>query len=270
MNTSPAITKTSFLTPAIGLGRDPSKLPQAGAKAETHVPLPSERVELSGAPGRETILPPEPGYSAAPILMEGPPVAVEEKKVARNDGLQFNANGTLAVFETELAQPSERKRDEKFLAKYGPWGVVTGASQGIGAEYARQMAEKGMNVVLVARNAGKLHEFAQELRSQHGVDVKIVAQDLGKPEGLEQVKQATEGLEVGMLVNNAGMWQFGSFLENDINKDLQSVSLNVEAPMVLSHHFAGKMAERGKGGIINVGSGAALREPLWTPSGSII
>lgn len=245
---------TSFVLPAtnVGAGKGPAKLkPQAVAPESDTTQR--ESVELSG--GRQTILPPEP-VNAPPAALQTA-VAETPAKSTPGDGLQVNASGTLAVLETALPH-EQRSRDEKFLAKYGPWGVVTGASGGIGAEYARALAEKGMNVVLVARNAGKLHELAQELRSQHGVDIKIVAQDLGKPEGLEQLKQATENMEVGLLVNNAGTWQFGSFLDNDINKDLQSVALNVEAPMVLSHHFAGKMAERGKGGVINVGSGAAL------------
>jgi short-subunit dehydrogenase len=150
------------------------------------------------------------------------------------------------------------ERDPKFVAKYGPWAVVTGASQGIGAEFASELAGKGMNVVLVARSEEKLATLAEQLRRETGAKVQVVAADLSRPEGLEKVKESTSELEVGLLVNNAGSWQFGSFLDNDLNKDLQSVALNVEAPMVLSHHFAGKMAERGKGGVINVGSGAAL------------
>ncbi len=158
-----------------------------------------------------------------------------------------------------LSSASHRSQgDPKFVAKYGPWGVVTGASQGIGAEFARGLAEKGMNVVLVARNFDKLQEAASQLKKDYGVQVKVVAADLSIRDGLEKVKQATEDLEVGMLVNNAGSWQFGSFLDNDIDRDVQSVGLNVEAPMVLSHHFAGKMADRGRGGVVNVGSGAAL------------
>lgn len=153
---------------------------------------------------------------------------------------------------------SARVKDEKFLSKYGPWGVVTGASQGIGLEFAKGLAEKGMDLVLVARKADKLEAVAESLRAEHGVQVRVVAEDLSKPVGLEGVKKATQGLEVGMLVNNAGAWQFGSFLDNDIDRDVSSVALNVEAPMVLSHHFANQMAERGRGGIINVGSGAAL------------
>jgi short-subunit dehydrogenase len=166
-----------------------------------------------------------------------------------------SAPGVIAVLETP---PPALDRDQKFLDKYGPWAVVTGASQGIGSEFAQALAEKGMNLVLVARSEGKLAAVAEQIRRDTGVQVQLVAADLSTPEGLEKVKQGTSELEVGLLVNNAGSWQFGSFLDNDVSKDLQSVALNVEAPMVLSHHFAGKMAQRGKGGVINVGSGAAL------------
>lgn len=157
-----------------------------------------------------------------------------------------------------VAIPNRSKPDQKFLDKYGPWGLVTGASQGIGAEYARALAEKGMNLVVVARGQDKLDVLAQELRQDYGVEVKVVAADLSNPDGIETVKKATDNLQVGMLVNNAGTWQFGSFLNNDIQKDIKSISLNVEAPLALTHHFAGQMGERGKGGVINVGSGAAL------------
>lgn len=149
-------------------------------------------------------------------------------------------------------------QDSKFQAKYGPWAVVTGASGGIGAEYAEVLAEKGLDLVVVARGKEKLEEVSRRLQEQHGVKVRVVPADLASPEGIETIKKATADLEVGLLVNNAGIWQMGDFLQNDIEKDLQSVKINAEAPMQLTHHFAGKMAERGRGGVINVGSGAAL------------
>lgn len=168
------------------------------------------------------------------------------------------ANVTYSPAAFRPAAPTPAGRDEKFAARYGPWALVTGASQGIGAEFARALAEKGLDVVLVARSADKLQALAQELRSEFGVQVRTVPADLAKPEGLEAVKTGTADLHVGLLVNNAGSWQFGSFLDNDIQKDLGSIALNVEAPMVLSHHFGGRMVQAGRGGILNVGSGAGL------------
>jgi uncharacterized protein len=185
---------------------------------------------------------------------------VAQTSAGHANGTQSFGNGMASSIDSVQSAGIKHpgKPDQKFLDQYGPWGLVTGASQGIGAEYARTLAEKGMNVVIVARGQDKLDALAQELQRDYGVKVQAVAADLSHPDGLEAVKQATQNLEVGMLVNNAGTWQFGSFLENDIQKDVKSIALNVEAPMALTHHFAGKMGERGKGGVINVGSGAAL------------
>lgn len=150
------------------------------------------------------------------------------------------------------------KRDPEFVQKYGPWAVVTGASGGIGSQYAEVLAEKGLNVVLVARNEEKLKAQAAEIEAKTGVKARVVAADLTKPADIESLKRETSDIEVGMLVNNAGTWQFGSFLENDLERDIQGITLNATVPLQLTHHFGNKMAQRGKGGVVNVGSGAAL------------
>jgi len=149
-------------------------------------------------------------------------------------------------------------RDPEFVEKYGPWALVTGASQGIGAEYARQLAAKGLNVVIVARSADKLESLAKEIQQDHGVQVRAVPADLSNPGFIDGLRLATRDIEVGMLVNNAGSWDFGSFLDHDPQKELNVIRVNVEAPMLLIHEYAGKMAERGQGGIINVGSASGL------------
>ena len=168
----------------------------------------------------------------------------------------MNANGTISLFESPPASTS--KKDEKFTEKYGPWGVITGASQGIGAEYARAMAEKGMNVVMVARSGEKMTKLAKELSEEHGVQVRVLPADLNTDDGVDRVKDGTKDLKVGLLVNNAGAWQMGSFLDQDIDQATDKVGLNFGAPLKLSQHFAQNMADDGKGGIINVGSMAAF------------
>lgn len=216
---------------------------------QAEVGQPRETVEISAAPTPPAAeaIPVEPRAAEAPAAAPVP---------GSSGTLQVGENGSLAVLDAGPARPVDR--DEKFLARYGPWGIVTGASGGIGSEFARALAEKGMDVVLVARSGPKMADLAKDLREEYGVAVRVVAADLARPEGQKSLMAATSDLEVGLLVNNAGSWQFGSFLDNDIQKDVDSVGLNVEAPMVLSHHFAGKMAERGRGGVINVGSGAGL------------
>ncbi|MEL6706086.1 MAG: SDR family NAD(P)-dependent oxidoreductase [Bacteroidota bacterium] len=136
---------------------------------------------------------------------------------------------------------------------YGPWAVVTGASAGIGKEFAIQLADAGLNVVLVARRRAKLVELATTL-GQRNVQVEVLRADLTERKGLEQVIEATRSLDVGLLVNNAGTGVFGDFLRNSADAEASVVDLNVRAPIVLSHAFGNRMRARGKGGILILSS----------------
>lgn len=220
--------------------KTPEKISTPGPVEKLQLSQPSADTGVT-SPVADPETPAEPTKAAKPQVLNFD--AVGEQTVT-------NANGTISVLEA----PSAENRDPAFTDKYGPWGVVTGASQGIGAEYARTLAEKGMNVVMVARNADKLSGLAKQLNQDHGVKVRVVAADLGNSQGVEQVKEGTKDLEVGLLVNNAGSWQVGQFLDNDIDKEVGSIGLNLEAPLKLSHHFAEAMSSRGQGGILNVGS----------------
>ncbi len=142
----------------------------------------------------------------------------------------------------------------KFREKYGPWALVTGASSGIGTEFAKQVAAKKLNIVLVARREDKLQSIAKELHDQHGVDVKIAVADLTVGEGIETVMRATGDVEIGLLVNNAGREDSGYFLSTPLENALNTLDLNVRAPLQLTHHFAKKMADRKRGGIIFMSS----------------
>jgi uncharacterized protein len=153
--------------------------------------------------------------------------------------------------------PQRSKEDQKFLDKYGPWALVTGASSGIGAAMAEELASKGMNVVVTARRGEKLNHLSEELSAKYGVEARPVSCDLTSPDFMRKLEQDTKNLEVGLLVNNAGAWEFGSFLENDLDKELRVLDLNAKAPLMLSHHFGKKMVARGKGGMVFVSSGAA-------------
>lgn len=143
---------------------------------------------------------------------------------------------------------------KSFKEKYGPWALITGASSGIGAEFARQLAAKGLNVVLAARRKQRLEELAGEIAAQYKVKTLAIAVDLLQADFIGALAEKTKGLDIGLLVNSAGMMYLGEYLQTDIEKELKMIDLNVKAPALLTHHFGKKMVKRGKGGIIFVAS----------------
>jgi short-subunit dehydrogenase len=132
--------------------------------------------------------------------------------------------------------------------------VVTGASSGIGAEFARQLARKGYALVLVARRQEKLDELAADLAARYGIETDVVAADLATPEGVAAVaKRLAEG-DVNMLVNNAGFGTLGDFSDLPPEREMEQIDLNVKALVSLTHAALGPMVQRGSGTVINVGS----------------
>ena len=144
------------------------------------------------------------------------------------------------------------------LDRYGPWAVVTGASSGIGLEFARRLAAAGFNLLLTARRVDKLDEVAAELIERHDIETLVVGADLSTPIGPEMVISAAADLDVGLLISNAGSGRLGKFLSHDLD-DLESmVRLNATTHLVLAHHFGSRLKERGRGGIVIVSAGGAL------------
>jgi uncharacterized protein len=141
-----------------------------------------------------------------------------------------------------------------FIERYGPWALVTGASAGIGAEFARQLSEMGLNLVFVARRRKRLEDLARDLESRSKVQVRIVTADLSQPDFLQVILSVTNSLEVGLLVNNAGFGLAGHFLEHALEEELRLLDVNCRAPLILTHVFGRQMAERKRGGIIFVSS----------------
>jgi short-subunit dehydrogenase len=138
--------------------------------------------------------------------------------------------------------------------KYGPWALVAGASEGLGAEFARQLAASGLDLVLVARNRERLERLAAELEAAHGRKVRAVPLDLGRPDLAEAVASATKGLEIGLLVYNAAQAAIGPFLSLGLDDQLRGVDVNCRGPVVLAHLLGRPMAERGRGGIVFMSS----------------
>lgn len=138
----------------------------------------------------------------------------------------------------------------------GQWGLVTGASSGIGAEFARQLAARGMDCVLVARREDRLRALASELQAAHGIRCEIVAADLSRPHaGRELLAEVSRrGIAVELLVNNAGFGMVSSVEETDVGQALELIRVNVAGLTELTLLAAKEMVRRGHGGIINIGS----------------
>lgn len=132
--------------------------------------------------------------------------------------------------------------------------VVTGASSGIGASYARRLAARGHRLVLVARRAHRLEELAQELQASGGTDVELVLADLAEPTDRARVAERVAADDVALLVNNAGINGYGPFDEADPTVLARVVDLNVTAPTLLTRAAVAGMRQRGRGSVVNVAS----------------
>lgn len=141
-----------------------------------------------------------------------------------------------------------------FVEKYGPWAVVTGASKGIGSEFSKQLAAKGLNIVLVARREDATKAVAESIRSKCNVETRVVLADLVNSDGVERVLSETSDIDVGLIVNNAGLEQHGSFFKDDFDVHSNLIAVNVTAVTALAHGFGRRFIKRGKGGIIFISS----------------
>lgn len=144
-----------------------------------------------------------------------------------------------------------------FGDRFGPWAVVTGAAQGIGAAFAWALAERGVSLVLLDRQAEALEERAVALR-QRRVAVRTAVIDLREPDLVAALTPACEGIEIGLLVNNAGAAVTGPLLQHDPADEVDVLHLNCRAPLLLTRHLAPAMVARGRGGIVFVSSTIAV------------
>ncbi len=144
--------------------------------------------------------------------------------------------------------------------KYSGAALITGASSGLGAGFAREIAACGVDVVLVARRGDRLEALANEIRAAHGVNAHVIVQDLCEIDAAERVKAAVDalGVEVGLLVNNAGIGSHGRFQDSNLAVELRIIDLNCRAYVAMSACFLPGMIARGNGGIIHVASTAAF------------
>lgn len=151
------------------------------------------------------------------------------------------------------------------LAKCGPWALVIGGSEGVGAAFARMLAADGFKLVLVARKQEPLDELAAELRGG-GAEVRVLSVDLARPDALDRVRTVTDDVEIGLLVYNAGANSVrGPFVELPEDVTQAVIALNVLGHANFSRHYGALMAKRGRGGLLLTGStGGYLGSPTVT------
>lgn len=158
-----------------------------------------------------------------------------------------------------------------FRERFGGAALITGASAGIGAAFAKHLAAEKMDLILVARRRDRLETSAKELGSAHGIRAEAIAVDLAAPGATAELSAKVEerGLDVGLLVCSAGFGTYGEFVETDPAAEAQMVDLNCRAVVEQCHAFLPKMVARGRGGVILLASTAAYQPcPYWATYGA--
>lgn len=147
--------------------------------------------------------------------------------------------------------------------QFGPWALITGASSGIGKEFARQIAASGIHVVLAARRQGLLEAVGSELAKDYGVQYRTIVVDLSKEDSLQILSQATHDLDIGLVISNAGTANPGKFITQSRDDSVELLRLNAFAHLEIAHHFGKRLVERRRGGLLLCGAmGAAHGIPL--------
>ena len=144
--------------------------------------------------------------------------------------------------------------------------LITGASSGLGRSFAKILAKRGFDLVLVARRRPRLIELKQELTEDYGVRVKVLPHDLSKPEECIQLFEEVEHAKIDILINNAGFGVFGKFTETDLDRELEMIDVNIKAVHILTKLFLQKFVKRGHGYILNTASLAGFMAGPWFSS----
>ena len=146
-----------------------------------------------------------------------------------------------------------------FADRYGPWAIVAGASEGLGATYAEELASHGLNLVLVARRAELLQSLASELSTKCNIETKTIPLDLSAADAVDQIAENTKDLEIGLLIYNAAFSTIGPFLERRLDDHIKEITTNAFTPLKLIYFFAENMLIRGRGGIVLMSSLSAFQ-----------
>jgi len=143
---------------------------------------------------------------------------------------------------------------KSLIKRYGHWALITGASSGIGFEFAKNLAKQGFNLVLVARRSELLNTQALEFKNLYGIDVRVVAIDLTEPNAVKALYDGVADLDIGLIIPSAGVDEMGDFLIKDYVDLERMIKLNVSVPTELVHVFGSKLSLRKKSGVILVSS----------------
>ena len=138
--------------------------------------------------------------------------------------------------------------------RFGPWALVTGASSGIGKEFARQIAASGINIVLVARRESLLKEAGVEFSKRYGVEHRVVVLDVSREDFIGQLASATDDLDIGLVVSNAGTGNPGEFLKLDRQLHQATLRVSTMAHLDITRHFGAKLAKRRRSGLLLAGA----------------
>lgn len=137
-----------------------------------------------------------------------------------------------------------------YADRYGPWALVTGASDGIGRAIAQELAARGLNLMLVARRADRLHELANRLSARHGIECRPLTADLATADGCSAVAAATAPLDIGLVVAAAGFGTSGDFVDSPMQAEREMLAVNCAAVLELVGTCAPRLLRRGRGGIV--------------------
>lgn len=146
-----------------------------------------------------------------------------------------------------------------FLERYGPWAMVAGAGEGLGAAYAEALARRGLSLLLIDIRGDPVRELAKRLTSSFQIEVETIVLDLADHDAANRIARDAEGKDVGLLVYNAAASFIGGYLDADRVTAERMLAVNCRAPSLLCHHFGRRLRERGRGGIILMSSLSAFQ-----------
>jgi hypothetical protein len=147
----------------------------------------------------------------------------------------------------------------EFVERYGPWALIAGASEGIGAAFSCALAQRGLNLVLVARRLEPLKALEREIAGFGPLQVRCVSLDLARADAAALLEEELADIDVGLVVYNAALAPVGAFLEIPLGEQLAAIDVNVRGPLAMAHGFGRRLAARGRGGIVLLSSLTAFQ-----------